>query len=255
MPGTSRKWESRLYYRVQNLELTTFPDPEALARSAATDWLSEIEASQQAGRLHCVALSGGRIALDFFTAAADQAKTRAVSFGNVHFFWADERCVYPDDEESNFRNARERLFDPLGIPASQVHRVRGEDQPETAAKEAEAEICRVALANQEGQPVLDLILLGMGEDGHVASLFPGEPQDVTSSKAVYRTIVGSPKPPPNRITLGYPAIAAARKVWVLISGAGKQSALRASLRPSAGTPLGHVLRIRDQTRIYTDIAT
>lgn len=239
---------------MQNFEVTTFPEPNALARSAASDWLDEIEASQRAGGVHSVALSGGRIALDFFTSAAGQGKTRAVAFDNVHFFWADERCVPPDDPESNFRKARELLFEPLGIPASRIHRVRGEDRPEVAAAEAQSEICRIAPLNPEGQPVLDLIFLGMGEDGHVASLFPGEPQEVTSSRAVYRSVAGSPKPPPNRITLGYPAIVAAKKVWVLISGAGKESALRTSLKPSAGTPLGRLLRLRNRTRIFTDFA-
>ena len=103
-------------------------------------------------------------------------------------------------------------------------------------------------------PVLDLVLLGMGEDGHVASLFPGEPETVMASKEVYRAVTNSPKPPPNRVTLGYPAIAAAQHVWVLVSGAGKERALRESLEPSGRTPLARVLRLRRQTTLFAYLA-
>jgi 6-phosphogluconolactonase len=92
----------------------------------------------------------------------------------------------------------------------------------------------------------------MGEEGHVASLFPGEPASVTSLPALYRP-VEVPKPPPNRVTLGYGAIAAARQVWVLVSGTGKEGALRQSLAPAGQTPLARVLRARAGTRIYTDV--
>ncbi len=102
------------------------------------------------------------------------------------------------------------------------------------------------------QPVLDLVFLGMGEEGHVASLFPGEPDEVAESPAVYRAVT-VPKPPPRRVTLGYPAICAARQVWVLASGPGKAQALRQSLAPAGNTPLARVLKDRAHTCIFTDI--
>jgi 6-phosphogluconolactonase len=101
--------------------------------------------------------------------------------------------------------------------------------------------------------VLDLVLLGLGEDGHVASLFPAEPESWIKDLAVYRAIKDSPKPPPNRVTLGYGAIAAARQIWMLASGAGKEAALRASLAADGKTPFGRVLRLRPDTKIFTDI--
>ena len=104
--------------------------------------------------------------------------------------------------------------------------------------------------DSEGQPKLDLIFLGMGEDGHVASLFP-EDKEALESKAVYR-VVTSPKPPPRRITLGFPALAAAHEVWVLASGEGKAEALRQSQSPKGNTPLAKVLRDRTHTEIFTD---
>jgi 6-phosphogluconolactonase len=199
-----------------------------------------------------VALSGGRIAQKFLAAVAEQAKAQAVSFSRVHFFWSDERCVPPDDVKSNFALASELLLEPLRIPPDNVHRILGEQPPEKAVESAAAEIKRVVPSSTAGQPVLDLIFLGMGEDGHVASLFPGEAREATDSPAIYRAVM-SPKPPPRRITIGFPAIAAARLVWVLASGQGKETTLRESLKVTGQTPLAQVVSQRDQTRIYTDI--
>jgi 6-phosphogluconolactonase len=237
---------------MKKFELISFTTADELARAVAGKWLDEIEAANRAGKLHCVALSGGRIARKLFAAAAEQAKARAVSFERVHFFWADERCVPPHDPESNFCLANGLLFVPLKISESQIHRIRGELPPAAAAAQAASEISRIAPRNQNGQPVLDLIFLGMGEDGHVASLFPGEPEAVTTGMAIYRAVKNSPKPPPNRITLGYAAIAAAQRVWVLVSGTGKETALRASLYGNGRTPLGRVTQFRTQTRIFSD---
>jgi 6-phosphogluconolactonase len=250
---------------VKNFELISFATADELARAAASKWLDEIESVNRAGKSYCVALSGGRIAQKFFAAVTEHARARAVSFGRVHFFWADERCVPPDDPESNFHLAKELLFAPLKIADAQIHRIRGEDSPEAAAKAASAEISKIAPGNENGQPVLDLIFLGMGEDGHVASLFPGEPDVLISDKATYRAVKNSPKPPPNRVTLGYTIIAVARQVWVLVSGAGKEAALSESLFSKGRTPLARVTQFRvvqerivagaeiKPVRIFTDV--
>jgi 6-phosphogluconolactonase len=237
-----------------NFELISFASADELASRAASAWLNEIEAANRAGQTHCVALSGGRIAQKFFVATVEQAEVRAVSFECVHFFWADERCVPPTDPESNFKLASELLFAPLKIPASQIHRIRGEDSPQATVKIAEAELGRITPADKNGQPALDLIFLGMGEDGHVASLFPGAPPEILNCSSPYLAIENSPKPPPRRVSLSYAAIAAARQVWALVSGAGKQAALRESLRPGGQTPLARVLRSRSRTTIFRDIS-
>jgi 6-phosphogluconolactonase len=238
---------------MEPFQISSFNNADALAKSVAAAWLGEVVVANQAGQPHCVALSGGRITLKFFAAVIELAKARDVSFTGVHFFWADERCVPPNDSESNFAAADKEFFQPLGISPGNIHRIRGEDAPPHAAESATAEILRVAPRAANGQPVLDLIFLGMGEDGHVASLFPRESESMLADPAVYRVIVNSPKPPPNRVTLGYPAIAAARQVWVLASGAGKEAALRESLKPDGQTPLARVLRSRTQTKIFTDV--
>jgi 6-phosphogluconolactonase len=97
-----------------------------------------------------------------------------------------------------------------------------------------------------------LIFLGMGEDGHVASLFPGAPPEILNCSSPYLAIEKSPKPPPRRISLSYATIAEARQVWALVSGVGKEEALRASLRPGGQTPLARVLRSRSRTKIFCD---
>jgi|SRR5208282_1681280 6-phosphogluconolactonase len=278
---------------MKNFELISFANANELARNVAGKWLDEIAAANRAGKLHCVALSGGRIAQKFLASVVEQAKERKIGDGgtpslpgNVHFFWADERCVPPTDPESNFKLANELLFVPLKISDSQIHRILGELPPDEAAVLAAAEILRIVptvspsprrgegrgeetvfsnsppltpnlspFGRGEGVhslPVLDLIFLGMGEDGHVASLFPGEIEAAGSDRAIYRAVKNSPKPPPNRVTLGYAAIAVARQVWVLVSGAGKEEALRDSLYRNGCTPLGRVTQFRTRTRIFCD---
>jgi len=139
------------------------------------------------------------------------------------------------------------------IAGNQVHRIRGEDSPKVAVKIAEEELCRIAPLNPARQPVLDLVFLGMGEDGHVASLFPNAPLDVVKCDTPFLFIDNSPKPPPRRISLSYAAIAAARQVWVLISGVGKEKALRESLDLPGKTPLARVIELRQNTLIFRQI--
>ena len=233
-------------------ELLRFDSPSSLAQAAAASWLDALQAAPAQDQPRCVALSGGRIAQTFFSAIVENARKRAVSLARVHFFWADERCVPPSDAESNFALAEKWLLRPLQIAANRVHRISGEIRPEDAAREASAELRRVAPPNAAGQPVLDTLFLGMGEDGHVASLFPDTPVGQIDLEEVYKAVTGS-KPPPQRVTLTYGAISAAREVWVLASGPGKAEALRASLGSGDQTPLGRVLRMRGQTKIFTDI--
>jgi hypothetical protein len=141
---------------------------------------------------------------------------------------------------------------PRLLPKARA-KLRGELPPADAARLASAELRALLPSNAEGVPVLDLVFLGMGEDGHVASLFPGAPDAVVHSREPVLDVIG-PKPPPQRLTLGFTVLAAAREVWVLASGAGKEEALRLSLASGLQTPLARLLSLRPQTRIFTDIA-
>jgi 6-phosphogluconolactonase len=233
-------------------ELIRFPNAGVLAEAAARRWLDVLEAANRRGAALHVALSGGRIARPFFAAFSALAQERRVSLERAHFFWADERCVPPDHPESNFRLAHETLLEPLHVARDRIHRIRGESPPAAAAAEASAELLRTVRERRGGQPVLDVVFLGMGEDGHVASLFPGAADAPGAGGAPYRAVV-SPKPPPERVTLDYGPLAAAREVWVLVSGAGKSQALRASLSPQGRTPLARVIQSRPRTVLFTDL--
>ncbi len=232
--------------------LISFSDDAALAAAVAGRWLDEVDAAARRGAAHLVALPGGRIIRRFFDAVVAEAALRQPSFAHVHFFWGDERCVPPDDPESNYGLARRYLLTPLDIPTANIHPVRGEAAAATAAAQAEGELRRFAPASEAGAPVLDLVLLGLGEDGHVASLFPGLPSELMENRAAYLPVVG-PKPPPQRVTLNYAVLAAARQVWALASGAGKEAALATSLSSGGQTPLARVLRERRETLLFTDL--
>jgi 6-phosphogluconolactonase len=228
-----------------NYKLEKFPDATAVARAAAEEWCMAISGATGP---FTVALSGGRIANEFFKALVESGRGNR-GLQHARFFWADERCVPPGDPESNYRAARERLFDPLGISDSHVHRIRGEEEPHRGAAVASEELLAVA-TKKEAMPVFDWVFLGMGEDGHVASLFPGAPP----CDGIYCHVIG-PKPPPRRITVSYRILSLARQVWVLVSGAGKEGALRASMASGGTTPLARVLQSRVGTRIFSDLAT
>jgi 6-phosphogluconolactonase len=232
---------------MSSTQILSFSAPEELAHAAADRFISM--ARTHAGTF-TVALPGGRIYSLFFKCAAEGALANPGALDPVHFFWSDERCVPPDDPESNFKMAQNAFLGPLKIDPARVHRIRGEDKPELAAQRAEEEL-RTQLSTPTGTPVVDLVLLGMGEDGHVASLFPGETAGQIGSDSVFRSVVG-PKPPPNRVTMSYKPLWAARHLWVLISGKEKAGALKQSLSPGAATPLGRVLARRTQSLIFTD---
>ena len=232
-------------------ELLSFGSPLELAKAAAEAWVSSLAARRQSS--HLVALSGGRIARQFFTAIVESANKTVPLLQQVHFFWADERCVPAKDPESNFTVADELLLRPLAVAPNQIHRIRGEIAPEEAARQAADDLRRFARNHSNTQPVLDQIFLGMGEDGHVASLFPDLPSQLIDSPEVYFPVTAT-KPPPRRITLSYATISAAREVWVLVSGPGKTQALQDSLRPTSQTPLGRVMRMRQGTKIFSDVS-
>lgn len=210
-----------------------------LAKAAASDFVDLVRTQKPL----TVALSGGRIAKTFFDEIVAQVRNRRVEFTNVDFFWADERCVPPTDPESNFYIANLHLFQPLKIGEQRIHRLKGELAPAVAVEQAAEEL----------KGPLDVVILGMGEDGHVASLFPNTPDATNVSTASFIHIANSPKPPPNRLSLSYAALAAAKDVWVLASGSGKQVALKESLAVKGNTPLGRVLQSRSNSTVYTDI--
>lgn len=213
------------------------PDDRLAASEAAR---VVIEARARAGDAgFALALSGGRSAPHLFAALVAENHRRRAGLEVSDFFWADERCVAPEHAESNYRVARAGLFDPLGVGGERVHRLEGERTPVEAARFANEDWDRFLARRGTVAPWLDCVVLGLGEDGHVGSLFPENLEADIAATTAFRAVTGS-KPPPWRVTMGYPLLWEARLVVVLVTGNGKESVLKRSLAGDASIPLGRV---------------
>ncbi len=185
-------------------------DGAALARSAAV-WLAETLADAIAARGRCtLALAGGSTPAPVYAELASPALARRIDWSRVHVYFGDERAVPPTHRDSNYRVASDVLLSRVPIPAAQIHRMEGERQDLAAAA---ADYERLL------PPALDVLLLGMGRDGHTASLFPHSPALAERARRV--VVVESPKPPPLRLTITPPVIAAARHLAMLATGKEK----------------------------------
>ena len=212
-------------------EIVICPSPEALAGAAARI-VSEAAARAVADHdRFTVALAGGRTpALLYRTLArsAPPSRCAALPWDRVHVFWSDERHVPPSHPDSNFRMATEALLDHVPIPAAHITRIHGENPSAAVAAEGYAGAIREAFGLQDGEfPVFDLMLLGMGADGHTASLFPGD-----AALSDTRRIVAAPwvaQVRAHRITLTPPVLTRAARIVVLVTGADKAATLKAVL--------------------------
>jgi 6-phosphogluconolactonase len=205
------------------LELAVLSDPTEVADVVAERFLQRIAAAQSRGEDPHVVLTGGSIAEALHRQIAHRAAAHDVDWSRVVFWWGDERFVAPDSPDRNALDARRSFLDVVG--ADQVHEVPSTaDAPDAAsAATAYEEVVR-----SSGGGEFDLVILGMGPDGHVASLFPGFDQlDVDDRIAV--PVTGSPKPPPERVSLTFSALNRTRAVWFLVTGEGKADAVRRAL--------------------------
>ena len=232
-----------------SIDIESFSTTDAMVAELAKRWITRM--SDRPDRPFRVALSGGRVAARFQQQAGLLAIQQPFDWSGIEFFWGDERCVPPDHNDSNFRAANEALLLPCGVPKGQIHRLQGELSPLEGARLATEELSRYCPINEDGWPVLDLVFLGMGEDGHVASLFPNTPASQADSREWVIPVIG-PKPPPQRLSLTYGVLAAAKEVWVLASGADKGPALAASLAENGTTPLAQLLKRRLKTLLATE---
>ncbi|MEO6184217.1 MAG: 6-phosphogluconolactonase [Verrucomicrobiota bacterium] len=179
---------------VKRFELNQFTSDVELAETVASMWLDQIRKNPAQN----VALSGGTISRMFFQKIAERAVAEKIFLSEVNFFWADERCVPPTDPESNFVLANENLFSRVNIQPDKIHRLCGELDQAEAVAQANHEIARVISPGVPGLPVLDLVFLGLGPDGHVASLFPNARLEVLTCEESFLSVENSPKPPPWR---------------------------------------------------------
>jgi 6-phosphogluconolactonase len=205
-------------------------DSQAEAEAAA-EFVLEVgnEAVRANGRF-LIALSGGTTPESLYKAITSPAFADRFDWSRTTFFFSDERCVPPSDPRSNYALAHKTLFTPLNIGPSQVYRMAGEsNDPQAAASRYEQELRLATKTLPSAQPSLDLILLGLGEDGHTASLFPGA--SILRERQRLIAATQSPKDPPNRLTMTLAAINRASMVLFLVAGAGKAGVVRAILDP------------------------
>jgi len=199
--------------------ITILPDAASLAQASADHFVAVVRAALTERDFAHVALAGGSTPRAVNALLTAPPRRDAVDWSRVVFWFGDERCVPPEDADSNYRMNRETLLDPLGIDAARVHRMRGEDDPTAAAADYD-----VVLRRELGErPRLDLVLLGMGPEGHTASLFPGTVAGIDNDKSCIAHYV--PKLDKWRITLTPRAINDARNVAITAGGAEKADAL------------------------------
>jgi 6-phosphogluconolactonase len=224
-------------------------DPAALAREAADRllaWATETPAPVR------IALSGGSTPRATYQEMVSTRMINRFPWAKVHWFWGDERFVPPDDKESNYRMAREAMLNAAPIPPENIHPIPTVGMsPEEAASSYEALLKRdygSAMISPD-RPLFDVCLLGLGDDGHTASLIPGEP--VLQERDRWVGVVGHGRPEV-RITLTYPAINASRHIAFLVSGEGKRAILKQVLagdttKPAARlSPAGDLFFIADR---------
>lgn len=228
-------------------DVVVHPDATTLAAATAARLLTRlVDVQSHRAPVHVV-LTGGTVGIATLAAVAEEQARDAVDWSEVHLWWGDERFLEDGHADRNETQARDALITPLGgaLPAGNVHPVPALSAdvatPEEAAA-AYAEELAAHAAPGAAVPAFDVLLLGMGPDGHVASLFPGhEALDAAGVATV--AVHGSPKPPPLRVSLTFEAIAAAREVWVVAAGAEKAEAVASALSsaPVTETPAAGAL--------------
>ena len=205
------------------IELVVLPDADAVADEAARRVAGILRGRLAHDDVASIVLAGGSTGARFHRALARPEHAQGIDWTRMHVFFGDERAVPPADPASNFGAASRDLLEPVGIPSPNVHRMAGEADPESAARDYELQLARWLASHGR----LDVALLGVGEDGHTASLFPGDASLRETERLCL--VTRSPRPPHARITLTYPAFARALHILVLVHGRKKRAVVARSL--------------------------
>lgn len=208
------------------MTVTTAADAAAAGATCAQTLARHLRAALSARGAAHLALNGGSAPRPVY----EQLPALLGDWSAVHVWFGDERCVPRDSEQSNFRLASETLIAGAGLPADRVHRMRGELGPHAGARAYAAELAEHLELDDAGLAVLDVVHLGLGRDGHTASLFPGHPALRVTGRATVG-IEDAPKPPPERISLSLACLNAARHRVLHAVGAGKRDAVARVLGP------------------------
>jgi 6-phosphogluconolactonase len=248
--------------------LCTLLDAEAVAERAAREITQHLERAREERGVAHLALSGGSTPERTHELLAKTVK----DWQGIEVWFADERCVGPEHPESNYLMVHKTLLEHISVPPPRVHRMEGELGPEAGAERyaqalrehvAPGEVSAPASDAGRGPeigrgpelPILDVVVLGIGPDGHVASLFPGAPTLDAGAEAVCLGVHNSPKPPPERITLSMAVLRAARHVLLPATGAGKRDAIQGALGEATHQVPASLLRRERLTIVINDEAS
>ncbi|WP_038176746.1 6-phosphogluconolactonase [Vibrio pacinii] len=187
------------------------------AQQVVESLANDMQALSELGRPVHISLSGGSTPKMLFKLLAQAPYTESIQWHNLHFWWGDERCVAPDDAQSNYGEANTLLFSQVNIPAENIHRILGENDPEGEVERFAQEMVDV-IPCEYGTPVFDWILLGVGADGHTASLFPGQTNYQDESLSL---LAAHPESGQIRVSKTAKVLEAAKRISYLVLGAGK----------------------------------
>jgi 6-phosphogluconolactonase len=202
--------------------LTVVADANALAQLAAEHVMAHVK---DAGDRLAICLAGGSTPARLYELMTSEPYRRAMPWGRIHWFWGDERLVPHDDARSNFGMARRRLLDHVPVPPGNIHAIAtGSTNADEAARQYQTELHRFYGADQldPHRPLFDLVLMGVGPDGHTASLFPGHAELEERRRWVVGVHQPGLEPFVPRVTLTFPALASTREMLFLVSGHGKR---------------------------------
>ncbi|HVL83292.1 MAG TPA: 6-phosphogluconolactonase [Pseudonocardia sp.] len=216
-------------------DIAVHADPDILAAAAAARLITRLVDLQAAGNVPKLVLTGGGIGIALLERVRASVARDAVDWRQVEFYWGDERFLPPGDPERNETQARAALLDHLRIDPGRVFAMGADEGTGLAGADAAAAeyaelLARRARPEDHGPvPSFDIVLLGMGAEGHTASVFPHSPAVYETERSVV-AVHGCPKPPPTRVSLTLPAIRRAAEVWIIATGAAKAGAVALALR-------------------------
>ena len=213
-----------MLYLIMEPDLKIFTTPEIMAESLSEEFYRYANSCLLTRNKLNIALSGGNTPSLFFKFLSDfdQQKANKMDWRKIHFFWGDERCVPPNHKESNYGNANDLLFSKINIPESNIHRIEGENDPDEEV-ERYSNLLQKLVEQKGGIPIFDWIFLGLGEDGHTASIFPNQLGLMTSDKIC--EIGLHPDSGQKRITLTGTVLNMAKRITFVVAGANKQDVL------------------------------
>lgn len=212
------------------------PDKDALVAAVSSRFLTKmVDVLDDLGSAN-VCLTGGTVGIAVLAAIASSPARDTIDWSKVDFWWGDERWVPADSDDRNDKQAREALLDHLNVPAQNVHPFAASDSGLELDEAADAYASELAAAGDGTAPYprFDITFLGVGPDGHIASLFP-ERSGIRETERTVISVRNSPKPPPERLSLTRPVINASARIWMVLSGADKASALGLALAGASYT--------------------